>query len=504
MKKTLLSVFCLFSMHTILAQQDVLWEKSIGGEQAEYLYNAISTPDYGFLILGSSASNATGDIQKKNQGSLDYFIWKMDENGKQEWQNSFGGNGSDFLYAAQSTSDGGYVLAGASTSSKSGDKVSENQGNEDIWVIKIDAQGKIQWQNSFGGNGNDIPVDIIRTKDKGYLIAANSNSTPSSYKKSENFGGNDYYIIKLNEKGEILWEKTFGGSFDDQIKSVIETKDGFILVGNSNSPISGNKTIDQTSNGTWIVQINQKGEIISEQNLNLNTDNQLISFQENKNGYLFSILEKVENKLKPKVIQTDFNFQIQKTTELEIENDLAITEIKLIDNKYLFTANKISTLEQLKSNNHAIESYYIAKTFDENGSEIWKKQFGEEGFNYLEKAITTRDGSVILFGNSTQEGKGSNGQSDFYLVKLGDKSSTEKRTYIEAYPNPTRDIVNVLINKEFEKAAIEVYNLTGQYLQTKEVKYSSTPISLGNYPAGIYILKINTDNQTESIKIIKK
>ena len=231
---------------------------------------------------------------------------------------------------------------------------------------------------------------------------------------------------------------------------------------------------------------------LDEQNLNLNTDNQLISFQENENGYLFSILEKTENTLKPKVIQTDLNLQPQKTTELNIDGDLSITEIKLIDNKFLFTANKISTLEQLKSNNHSIESYYIAKIFD------------EKGFNYLEKAITTRDGSVILFGNSTQQGKGSNGQSDFYLVKLGDKSSTEKRTYIEAYPNPTRDIVNVLINKEFVKATIEVYNLTGQHLQTKEVKYRSTPISLESYSGGIYILKINTDNQTESIKIIKK
>ena len=504
MRKTLLSVFCLFSMYGLSAQQDVLWEKSIGGEQAEYLYNAISTPDYGFLILGSSASDATGDIQKKNQGSLDYFIWKMDENGQQEWQNSFGGNGSDFLYAAQSTSDGGYVLAGASTSSKSGDKISENQGNEDIWIIKIDAQGKLQWQQSFGGNGNDIPVDIIRTKDKGYLIAANSNSTLSPYKKSDNFGGNDYYIIKLNEKGEILWEKTFGGSFDDQIKSVIETKDGFVLVGNSNSLASGNKTIDQTSNGTWIVQITQKGEIISEQNLNLNLENQLISFQEHENGYLFSILEKAENKLNPKVIQTDFTFQTQKTTELEIDNDLTITEIKLIDNKFLLTANKISTLGQLKSNNHSIESYYITQSFDENGSKVWNKQFGEEGFNYLEKAITTRDGSIILFGNSTQQAKGNKGQSDFYLVKLGKEEDDIKRVYVETYPNPTRDFVNVLINKEFEKAIIEVYNLTGQHLQTKEVKYRSTPISLGNYPAGVYILKIKTDNQTESIKIIKK
>ena len=114
MRKTLLSVFSLFSMLTISAQQDVLWEKTFGGEQSEYLYHAIPTLDYGFLILGSSASDATGDIQKKNQGGLDYFIWKMDENGNQEWQNSFGGDGDDLLKSAITTPDGGFLLVGSS------------------------------------------------------------------------------------------------------------------------------------------------------------------------------------------------------------------------------------------------------------------------------------------------------------------------------------------------------------------------------------------------------
>lgn len=504
MTKTLYSILSIFSFSSTFAQQEVVWEKSIGGEFAEYLYNAIPTPDYGFLILGSSASDATGDIQKKNQGGLDYFIWKMNENGKQEWQNSFGGKGSDFLYSAKPTADGGYILVGASTSPKSGDKTSDNYGNEDIWIIKLDAQGKLQWQQAFGGNGNDIPIDIIRTKDGGYLIASNSNSIPSTFKKAENFGGNDYYIIKLNEKGKIQWEKSYGGIFDDKIKSVVETKSGFLLIGNSNSPASGNKSTDQTSNATWIIQIDQKGEIISENNLGLNSENQLISFQENEHNFIFSVNEKTEKIFKPKVIQTDFDLRVQKKTELEIKDNLAITEVKLIDNKFLLTANQITSLEQLKSNSHSIESYYITQSFDQNGSEIWNKKFGEKGFNYLEKAITTRDGSIILFGNSTQQAKGNKGQSDFYLVKLGKEGDDIKRVYIEAYPNPTKDIVNVLINKEFEKASIEIYNLVGQHFQSKEVKYRSTPISLENYPSGIYILKINTDNQTESIKIIKK
>ncbi|SHL57864.1 Por secretion system C-terminal sorting domain-containing protein [Chishuiella changwenlii] len=501
MRIKLLSVCSLFLMISLSAQE-VVWEKSIGGEHAEYLYNAIPTPDYGFLILGSSASDATGDIKKNNQGSLDYFLWKMDENGKQEWQNSFGGSGTDFLYAAKPTPDGGYILAGASTSGKSGDKTSENQGAEDIWIIKIDANGNLQWQQTFGGNGNDIPTDILVTEDGGYLIAANSNSTPSELKKSENFGGNDYYMIKLDKKGQLIWEKTFGGAYDDKVKSILQTKDGFILVGNSNSPASGNKTVEQTGNKTWIVEIDNEGNIRSENSLGLSNENYLISAEQKEDQYLFAINEKNGNKVTSKVIETDLSLQSIKTTELKVENNLSITEIKNVNDSFLLTANKISSLQE--ASNGAIESYYITKSFDKNGTSIWEKKFGEKGFNYLEKAITTRDGSTILFGNSTQQAKGNKGQSDFYLVKLGKEGDDVKRVSLEVYPNPTSDIVNVIINKEFTTSSIEVYNLAGQHLQNKDVKYRSTPISLGGYPGGVYILKIKTDNKSESIKIIKK
>lgn len=108
MRKTLLSFFSLFSMLTLSAQQDVLWEKTIGGEQAEYLYNAISTPDYGFILLGSSVANFSKHTESSSKEGLDYFISKLDENGKQEWIKSLGGSGNDFLYTAVSTQDGDF------------------------------------------------------------------------------------------------------------------------------------------------------------------------------------------------------------------------------------------------------------------------------------------------------------------------------------------------------------------------------------------------------------
>lgn len=152
MRKKLISVFSLFTMLTISAQQDILWEKTIGGENAEFLYNAIATPDYGFLIIGSSASNPSGNKTKQNQGGLDYFIWKMSEDGKQEWQNSFGGDGEDYLKTVTLTPEGGFLLVGSSNSSKSGNKTNENIRNAGY----LDHQIKSCWSNRMAKNNGWI------------------------------------------------------------------------------------------------------------------------------------------------------------------------------------------------------------------------------------------------------------------------------------------------------------------------------------------------------------
>ena len=103
-------------------------------------------------MLGSSSSDATGDIQKKNQGSLDYFIWKMDESGKQEWQNSFGGNGTDFPYAAKPTADGGYILAGALILPNLETKNPKTKVLKIFGLLKLMRTGKL--------NGNRLLVEM--------------------------------------------------------------------------------------------------------------------------------------------------------------------------------------------------------------------------------------------------------------------------------------------------------------------------------------------------------
>ena len=255
----------------------------------------------------------------------------------------------------------------------------------------------------------------------------------------------------------------------------------------------------------WINQLDKKGNSINQYNLDIDSDNRLISFQMLEDQFLFTIQELIEQNKKTSLIYTDKNFNRLNKIEIELNYNLSLNEIQLRNSNYLAVANELSTLKKTTERDD-IESYYITKLFDKYGKEILTKKIGSKGFNYLNNVITTRDGSIILFGNSTQQGKGTKGQSDFYIVKLGNKEKEDeiKRVYVEAYPNPTSDIVNVLINKDFDWAKIEIYNLTGQHLQSLDVKYRSTPVSLGNYPSGVYIAKIIYDNLSESIKIIKK
>ena len=142
----------LFFINTFQAQE-IQWEKSCGGKHDEYLSDVKATADYGFILVGSSLSRKSGNKKQNNNGDLDFWIWKMDENGELDWQKNFGGSGSDFLQGLALTSDAGYILGGTSNSNKSYDKSENSKGGEDYWIIKLSATGGQEWQKTIGGNG---------------------------------------------------------------------------------------------------------------------------------------------------------------------------------------------------------------------------------------------------------------------------------------------------------------------------------------------------------------
>ncbi|HHY84921.1 MAG TPA: hypothetical protein GYA07_05230, partial [Verrucomicrobia bacterium] len=220
-----------------------LWDFSYGGNDDEVLYAAEPTSDGGFILGGYSASTNSGNKTSLNFGQQDYWIVRIDENGNKLWDRSFGGDGSDILYDVKQTADSGFILAGVSTSGTTGNKTSEPFGNEDVWVIRTDSNGNKLWEKSFGGNGRDGAHAVEVLPDGGFIVGGYSASTNSGNKTSANYGMADFWVIRLDSEGNKLWERSFGGDRDDQMLDLVVLPDGgFALAGYSYSRATGNKT----------------------------------------------------------------------------------------------------------------------------------------------------------------------------------------------------------------------------------------------------------------------
>ena len=160
-------------------------------------------------------------MQTENRcGYVDYWVLKLDKEGAIQWQNTIGGNGADALFSLQQTFDGGYILGGFSYSNISGDKTENILGGSDYWVVKLDTSGSIQWQNTIGGSGFDRLYILQLTTDGGYILGGYSDSNISGDKTENNIGDDDYWVVKLSEIGDIQWQNTIGGNGKDELLSL--------------------------------------------------------------------------------------------------------------------------------------------------------------------------------------------------------------------------------------------------------------------------------------------
>ena len=216
------------------------------------------TGDGGYILGGYSWSGISGDKTDSSRGVADYWIVKIDSSGSIEWDKTIGGNYSDDLYSLQQTKDGGYILGGTSGSAISGEKTQAARGNyQDYWIVKLDSSGTIEWDKTIGGNYPDYLRSLQQTSDGGYILGGYSQSGISREKTEKNDGGYDYWVVKLNKKGHVQWDKTIGGNNDDILYSIKEiSKNHYVLGGLSNSETSYDKT-DSSRGGYdyWIVYL---------------------------------------------------------------------------------------------------------------------------------------------------------------------------------------------------------------------------------------------------------
>jgi len=507
-----------FDYHILKLDQQgqKIWEKYFAGNQHDYLSSTVATKEGGFLLAGTSYSTIALDKKDKSKGSSDMWIIKVNENGEEEWQKTVGTRYSEEARSVTQTMDNGFVIAGSTNHPKLG------FGSKDVQVLKLDQKGIIVYQLILGGLGLDEVEKVIPTTDGGVLMGiysrsgvfegqtkskinlndlnSNISANPTSIKShsinsddlqstlsqnsknnssgfnnqnvlesdeinfygkaSGNYGEGDYWIVKLDKNGNVQWEKNFGGSQDDHIRTMSLTESGYVIGGESRSEVSGNKT-SKLEEGTdlWLLALDQDGNEEWQKSYNFKNRDILMSLNTIRTG----------------------------------------SEIKgFLLGGYTQAEGKI------ERNDETFWMLYI----DKNGKEVWRKHVeGKEKKNEerLVSALLNRDGSYVLAGTSAEE----LGKENWKVVKLvdSDVENLMENKDIQIYPNPVKDYCYVEIGLDFHQADIYVYDMTGKVIQQLKTKNKVTKVNTSKLPQGIYIIKADIpaqQNKNLTTKIVKE
>ncbi len=205
------------------------WSKYFGGSFTDTAFGVEKTADNGFIIVGSSDSNDV-DISD-NKGSYDFWVLKISSSGTLLWEKSFGGTEIDEARAITSTTDGNFIIVGDTRSSNV--NVSNNNGAADLWMLKISPEGNLLWEKTIGATGFDVARSVSKSQDNGFVISGSSRSSDGGY---TNQGQNDAWVLKTDANGNILWQKTVGGTEIDFFYDAVELNNlEIIAVGESSS-----------------------------------------------------------------------------------------------------------------------------------------------------------------------------------------------------------------------------------------------------------------------------
>ncbi|MGB5377861.1 hypothetical protein [Muriicola sp.] len=354
---------------------EVAWMYSFGGSGDDSPRSIIETTDGGFAIFGFSNST-DGDLAHKTTNVNDYWLLKIDAEGSPQWSKTYGGSKDDQGQAVIQTSDGGYAITGYAMSDD-GD-ASNNEGFHDNWVLKLDSQGTIEWEQSFGFSGHDHSYDIVESEEGGLFFTGFLDITSAkadgyldkSYSLTRH-GVGEFWGTRLNAQGELSWRKYYGGTNNDRAHAVVTAQDeGFVMAGFSESE-DYDVSDPRGSYDFWVVKIGNEGELVWEHSYG--------------------------------------------GTGIDIAQDITKTE----NGGYVITGSTISTDGDISESHGESDVWVIS--IDAQGALLWEQTYGGAGFDAAESIRTTRDGGFLISGNSksTDQDLAENaGENDLWLLKI--------------------------------------------------------------------------------------
>ena len=487
-------------------QGNKVWDKYFGGTLHDYLVSAVATQEGGFLLAGTSFSNQSADKKDTNIGGSDVWLVRLDETGEELWQQTLGTKSNDEASSVVQSSDQGFFVAGNISSNK------QLFGSKDVFVSKIDKDGKLLRTSILGGKGLDEVQEILPSKDGGSIVLIYSTSgktepiissgdntngaapagqvnpnkghenaginiltfsphstTPAAVqhhaKSEDGFGAGDYWIVKLDKDGNVEWQKTYGGSADDYPKSIALTENGYLIAGESRSNSSGNKQ-ENIEEGTdvWLISIDELGNEIWQKNYSFGNRDVAMSLD-----------------------------VIRKTDKNNFSHD----------NGFLI-GGYTQADEKIQTDDEKFWMLYIGT----DGKEEWRKYVEGKSRRKEERLVSATlqtDGTYLLAGTSAEQ----LGEENWKIVKLGSKELENliDKQEIRIYPNPVSDYAYVEIGfplQTNEEVALYLHDMSGRQVQTFKTRNQVTKINTLTLPQGVYIVTANTQSKTVNAKIVKK
>lgn len=497
-----LIVLICFSVLNAQVAPSIQWQKSFGGTIGETANSVLQAPDGGFVFAGYTKSK-DGDVSGNN-GMTDYWVVKLDAAGNLLWQQSLGGGDQDAQWDLQLTNDG-YVVAGQSKS-KDGD-ITGNHGDHDYWIIRLNSVGEIIWEKSLGGSEEDEAYSVQQTDDGGFILAGNSQSGDGDV--TMNQGEEDYWIVKLDADGNLMWQKSLGGSSEDEAYSAQQTADGGYIIAGESASTDGDVTGNHGEGDYWIVKLDAGGNLLWEKSYGgSSVDYPRMIRQSTDNGFVIAgWTSSMDGDITGNNGDTDFWIvKLDAAGMLMWENclggsdyDFAYSVQQTFDAGFIVAGYSHSNDGDI-SGNHGSTDYCLMK-LDVSGNLTWQKSLGGSDYDQAYSIQQTADSNYIVAGLSFSNDGDVSGNhvtpqgttQDCWIVKLTNDVtgiSFIPDNIISVYPNPVQHQLTIDL-RNITSPLIQVIDLHGRRIQLPvTLSGEKAMLSTSDISPGFYMLQM--------------
>lgn len=404
-----------------------VWSKSIGGSNFEEIHGVIATKDGGFVVVGDTKSS-DGDITDKKYALEDIWLSKYNAEGNLLWSKTYGGSQDDLGYSVIENTDGTLVIAGYSKSSDG--EVPSNLGMHDFFIFKTDSEGNLIWVKSHGFLSHDHAHKIINTLDGGYFVVGYVDYAGiGKSNKGVLHGVGEFYGIKLDANGNKLWDKYFGGTQNDRVFDVVQANDGgYVMVGYSESS-DFDVNDNHGSYDYWVVKINTNGDLVWKKSYGGSELDQAYGIAKNLNNtYLITgTSNSMDGDISSNkgandvwIINIDDNGALLWEKSFGGSGFDTSNSIRMISNgNFLISGHTRSMDGQITENKG--ENDFWAFTISPNGKMLWQKTFGGSNFDFGYDAVELKDKGFVIVGQTESDDLDvpiNKGLSDLLIIKV--------------------------------------------------------------------------------------